>query len=85
MRLFPIMGSEIGSGKSFIPWNVIAPHEQQAQCNHSQSLECLTQRGGLAPCEALAVMEDREWKHIANYNVASEQLFQLVYSRLGLF
>lgn len=42
-----------------LPWPMLAPHEQQAQRNHSQSLERLAQRGGLACCEAVAVLEDR--------------------------
>lgn len=44
-----------------IPLAMIAPHEAQAQRNHYQSLRRLAERGGLAPCEAVAVLEDREW------------------------
>jgi len=44
-----------------IPFAMIAPHEKQAQRNHWQSLERLAQRGGLSACEALAILEDREW------------------------
>lgn len=44
-----------------IPWELIAPHEAQARKNHGQTLERLHQRGGLSPCEALAVLENREW------------------------
>ena len=54
-RRFPIQG-----GPS-IPWSMIAPYEDQAQRNHSQSLERLAERGGLSPGEALAVMECRSW------------------------
>lgn len=42
-----------------IPWSLVAPHRAQAQINHSQTLESLAERGGLAPCELLAVLEDR--------------------------
>lgn len=45
-----------------VPWELIAQHERQAQSNHSQSLERLAERGGLSPCEALAVIEDRQWR-----------------------
>lgn len=46
-----------------IPWDVIAPHEEQALRNHcGQSLERLAERGGLSPQEALAVLEDRNWE-----------------------
>lgn len=44
-----------------IPWALIEPHEAQAQRNHYQSLAQLHDRGGLAWCEALAVLEDRKW------------------------
>ena len=54
-RMFPIMDGPA------IPWRLIAPHERQAQRTHSQTLERLAERGGLSPCEAMAVLEDREW------------------------
>lgn len=47
-----------------IPWSLIAPHEQQAEKNHSQSLRRLAERGGLSACEALAVLENRDWRAI---------------------
>lgn len=34
-----------------VPWAWVAPHEEQARSNHSQSLERLAQRGGLGPDE----------------------------------
>jgi hypothetical protein len=55
MRLF-----RITNGTS-IPWAIIEPHEQQALKNHRQSLAELQRRGGLSPCEAVAVLEDRQW------------------------
>lgn len=54
-RTFPIMKGPR------IPWRAIAPFEEQARRNHSQSLERLAERGGLSPCEAVAIMENREW------------------------
>ncbi len=44
-----------------VPWDAVAPHERQAQRNHSQSLARLAERGGLSWTELLAVLEDREW------------------------
>lgn len=41
---------------------MIAPHAQQALNNHYQTLERLAERGGLSPCEAMAVLEDRDWR-----------------------
>lgn len=54
-RMFPIMCGED------IPWVVIAPCEDQAQRNHSQSLKRLAERGGLDPQEALWVLTGQKW------------------------
>jgi hypothetical protein len=59
MRAFPIMH---GDCLRFIPWSMIDAHEEQAHTNHSQTLSRLAQRGGLSPCEAMAVIMDRQWK-----------------------
>lgn len=48
--MFPIMG-----GPS-VPWEVMLPHENQAQKNHGQTLRRLAERGGLGPHEAWAVV-----------------------------
>ena len=56
--VMPIMGATL---LSEIPWAFIAPHDAQARSNHSQSLERLAQRGGLAACEALDIVEGRKW------------------------
>lgn len=47
-----------------IPWAMLTPHEAQAQRNHSQTLQRLAERGGLAPCEAVAILEDRPWRQM---------------------
>jgi hypothetical protein len=44
-----------------IPWAVIAPHEEQAKRNHSQTLSGLNRRGGLSIHEAYYVMTDQPW------------------------
>lgn len=44
-----------------IPWEMIAPHEAQAQRNHGQSLQRLAERGGLAPEEAVDVLLGLRW------------------------
>jgi hypothetical protein len=78
LRLFPIMcGERSDSHKSWIPWSVIAPHEAQAQSNHDQTLTRLAERGGLAPCEAVAVLEDRAW-HAMDQSHARRRLGLLV-------
>lgn len=46
-----------------IPWRIIAPHDAQAIRNHAgQNLENLASRGGLSPCEAVAVLEDVDYR-----------------------
>lgn len=44
-----------------IPWDVIANAEVQATRNHSQTLTQLAERGGLTPCEAMAVLEGKNY------------------------
>ena len=46
----------------FVAWSLVAPHAKQAMTNHGQTLERLDERGGLSPCELVAVLEDRKWK-----------------------
>lgn len=54
-----IMGATL---LSEIPWDMIAPHEAQAQANHGgQSLERLASRGGLGASEAIDIIEGRRW------------------------
>ena len=56
---------------------MLAPHEEQAQRNHLQSLETLASRGGLSACEAVAVLEDRRW-HKMPKDEAVARLVELV-------
>lgn len=88
-RMFPIMVSthsrpnlldaarERGTGFVVvaIPWDMIAPHAQQADRNHSQTLERLAERGGLCASEALGVLEGKEWGALDHDGArANEQL-----------
>jgi len=57
--MFPILQDPVLSA---VPWSILAPHEAQAQRNHSQTLRTLANRGGLSSCEALAIIEDRSWR-----------------------
>lgn len=69
-REFPIMGGWSRARHatipgSTIPWDMIAPHEEQAKANHAgQSLEGLAARGGLDRSEAIAVLTDRAWERM---------------------
>ncbi|MGR0185492.1 hypothetical protein [Azospirillum aestuarii] len=60
-RAFPILypTRRPADAPRSIAWGLVAPHRAQAQINHGQTLERLAERGGLAPCELLAVLEDR--------------------------
>lgn len=57
---FPIIGTS-----ESIPYELIAPHEEQAIKNHGQTLQRLAERGGLDWIESLAVLEDREFKRMS--------------------
>ncbi len=77
-RRFPIMQMadpwhELPEQENAIPWEIIAPHEAQAQRNHSQSLQRLAERGGLSPCEAVAVIEDEDYRKRWPYNILTAE------------
>jgi hypothetical protein len=81
---FPIMGGlnrshyeRTGESKqqpqTFIPWELIQPHDSQAKENHGgQDLIRLCQRGGLSRCEAVAVLCDRKWSPMEDDEADSE-------------
>jgi hypothetical protein len=60
-----------------VPWPLIAPHDAQAVKNHGQTLRRLAERGGLAPYEMCAVLEDRRWGLMGD-DVAEARLTELV-------
>lgn len=60
-----------------LPWAIIEPHQKQALRNHGQTLERLRERGGLSPCEAVAIIEDRRWRRMQRFD-AVERLADLV-------
>ena len=59
---FTAMPIMLETGKK---WNRTVPFsmmsEDQAQSNHMQSLQRLAERGGLSPCEAIAIIDKRGW------------------------
>lgn len=74
-RRFPIQG-----GCSVL-WSVIAPHEEQAQQNHRQTLVRLAERGGLSPGEFYLVMSDRplrEYRRDMDENRGHEMIANIV-------
>jgi hypothetical protein len=62
---------------SSVPWSLVVEHEAQAKANHSQSLERLAERGGLSPCELVAVLENRPWHRMTAHESAA-QLLKLI-------
>jgi len=63
MRPFPIIDTPRDNRLPSIPWELIAPHEAQAQRNHGgQTLQRLAERGGLCPLEAVAVLKDMDYR-----------------------
>lgn len=61
-----------------VPWSSVAPYEEQAKRNHGgQSLERLAERGGLSPCELMAVVERRSWRSV-DRRVAEKWLIEFV-------
>jgi hypothetical protein len=89
--MFPILmshdaGKKVGEARKSgcavmvvaLPWEMIAPHEDQVQKNHSQSLKRLAERGGLGWCEAVAVLEDRPWGQMLPPGSANARLVELL-------
>lgn len=61
-KQFRVLGNLPDNCPRYIPWGVVAPHEEQALKNHDQTLERLNERGGLAPEELFAVLQDKHWR-----------------------
>ena len=76
-KRFPIMHGEVISITS-MPWEVITPHEAQANINHGQTLKRLAERGGLSPCEALAILENRRWRKMTDEEVRKGWLIRVL-------
>lgn len=64
-RRFPIQSQYSRDCPSSIPWSAIAPFENYAKRNHSQTLERLAERGGLSPVEAYCVIHGiSDWRTV---------------------
>lgn len=76
MRWFPVLMNRADrmmfpDCPAAIPWDVLAPHEAQAQRNHGgQTLARLAERGGLCPLEIIPVIEDRSWGYSGEWEPA---------------
>ncbi len=49
------------------PPKFFAPHEEQAQHNHSQSLKRLNERGGLSAVEAMLILQGKPLPRIGEW------------------
>lgn len=72
------VGDRPGADERF-PMSLFEPHEAQAERNHYQSLQTLARRGGLSWCEAVAILEDRDWHKMDN----AEQRFRELVTQKG--
>lgn len=82
---FPVLLTERearGMSRYTVPWSLLAPHEEQALRNHSQSLDTLARRGGLAPSEMVAVLERRKWRGMT-FDAALARLAVLVLAHVN--
>jgi len=73
MKTFPVLNHEnYANCPPSIPWSLIEPHAKQAEKVHSQTLDELARRGGLAPDELVAVLSDKNfyeyWQSVPNKN-----------------
>jgi hypothetical protein len=56
-----------------VPWELLAPHEDQAIRNHHQDLENLARRGGLSPAEMVAVLIGKNLGYVAGLGDKSDE------------
>ena len=63
-----------------LPWSLVEQWREQAECNHSQTLERLNERGGLAPEELWAAahgMTIRQWREWLSEREAGQWLIEI--------
>lgn len=69
-KRFPIHSSDRKIIES-VPWGLVAPFERQALSNHSQTLQRLSERGGLGLEELWCVLNEKSLRFYRT--VTSEQ------------
>ena len=73
-----LVPNESGYGKTFAPMAMFEPHNHQAMSNHcGQGIVRLAERGGVSPCEALAILDDRPW-HSMDHQTAKAELLRRI-------
>ncbi len=76
MSVMPIQLSlyDAEYGNLTAPLEMFGEHDAQARSNHcGQGVVRLAERGGVSPCEALAILEDRPW-HQMDYQESKAAL-----------
>lgn len=68
---YPILGSK---PQQYIPRGLLTKHDGQAWVNHGQSLSQLAKRGGLSWAEALAIIENKNWKDALHDDKVAEDI-----------
>ncbi len=49
-------------------WSLLEACDQRARANHGQTIKRLGERGGLGPDEAVAILEDRRWHKMNQFD-----------------
>lgn len=60
-----------------LPWSLVEPWRGQAERNHGQTLEVLSERGGLAPDELWCVAHGKHWRDAIGEREAGEWLIRI--------
>lgn len=68
-RRFRIM-----DGAPSVPWRLVEPYEAQALANHDQTLEQLSERGGLSAGELWCIVHGKHWREQPDEKIAREWL-----------
>ena len=74
--LWPYIRAQISAAECLgcprsVPWDMLNEHRRQCFANHGQTPERLAERGGLAPSEMVAVLEDRRFRAMTNSDAVS--------------
>ena len=77
-RRFPLMKYEpwrdMPEQLEWLPWELLAPHDEQEKRNHGgQNLEKLAGRGGLSACEAVAIIEDTDYRKMWPFPIQNRE------------
>ena len=67
-----------------VPWEILTPFEENAERFHGQSLQRLSERGGLGPGEMIAIIRnDKKWWNLDEEEASWHELERLVEEHEG--